>query len=163
MKSNYKLFLANKYRKEETYFTSEVKIPLNKDKLTKQDAIEYILNSNKELENGYCLLQELYRISIFSNYENAKKNILKWIDEAKAHNIREFNDVCNTYKSWINEIVNSFIINDKTNKRLTNGFIEGKNNLCKVIKRLGFGYKKFELLRNRILFISNKNQTIKNK
>lgn len=163
MKSNYKLFLANKYRKEETYFTSEIKLPGYKDKLSKQEIIEFILNTNKELENGYFILQELYKISIFSNEENAKENILNWINEVKSLNIKEFNVVCNTYKSWLNEIVNSFIINDETKKRLTNGFIEGKNNLCKVIKRLGFGYKKFELLRNRILFISNKNQTIKNK
>lgn len=45
---------------------------------------------------------------------------------------------------------------------LTNGYMEGKNNLCKAIKRLGFGYKDFELLRNRIMLIGNKNITIKN-
>ena len=63
------------------------------------------------------------------------------------------------------EIRNSLIIHPKTNKMLTNGYM-GKykklNNLCKAIKRLGFGYKDFELLRNRIMLIGNKNITIKN-
>ena len=61
------------------------------------------------------------------------------------------------------EIRNSFILDEKTKKRLTNGFIEGKNNICKVVKRVGFGYKKFDNLRNRILYIDNERLNIKNK
>ncbi|HHX66676.1 MAG TPA: transposase, partial [Gallicola sp.] len=45
--------------------------------------------------------------------------------------VNYFKSVAATYKVWLNEIVNSFIINPKTNKRMSNGFIEGKNNLCK--------------------------------
>lgn len=55
------------------------------------------------------------------------------------------------YKFWINKIVHSFIIDSVTHKRLSNGFIEGKNNFVKVIKRIGFGYKDFDIFRNRIL------------
>lgn len=162
MKSNYKLFLANKYRKEATFYDSDGKIPGYKEPITNQQIIELVINSNKELENGYFLLQDLYKLSIFSNETNAKENILNWINDLQYHHIKEFMPVCVTYKSWLNEIVNSFIINDKTKRRLTNGFIEGKNNLCKVVKRIGFGYKRFDLLRNRILYISNKNQVISN-
>lgn len=34
--------------------------------------------------------------------------------------------------SWMNEIINSFIIDEKK-KRLLNGLIEGKNNFCKSL------------------------------
>lgn len=39
---------------------------------------------------------------------------------------------------------------------MTNGFIEGKNNYCKVIKRIGFGYKDFDTLRAKILYSNAK-------
>lgn len=45
-------------------------------------------------------------------------------------------------------IVNSFI-----GERFLNGFTEGLNNNIKVIKRVTFGYKNFEFLRLRILYI----------
>lgn len=162
MKSNYKLFLANKHRQEKVFYSRDGKIPGYKEKISNQEIIEMIINSDKELENGYFLLQDLYKLSIYSSFENVKKDILEWIVQAEESKIKEFKKVCNTYKSWINEISNSFIINEITKKRLTNGFIEGKNNFCKVIKRIGFGYKRFDLMRNRILFISNDNQPIKN-
>lgn len=161
MKKYGKLILANIHRKEETYFDTLVKIPNASEEMTRQRVIELIVNCDSELENGYSLLQDLYKISIFSNEKNAKDNLLEWMDKAKETKIKEFNEVCKSYKSWIDEIVNSFIIDENTKKRLTNGFIEGKNNLCKVIKRIGFGYKRFDLLRNRILYISNQNQSIK--
>ena len=48
-------------------------------------------------------------------------------------------------------IVNSFI-----DEKYSNGFTEGINNKIKVIKRNGFGYRSFKLLRARILYIFNK-------
>ena len=65
---------------------------------------------------------------------------MDWIDKANhsENNIKEFQQVARTYYSWRKEIVNSFIINPITKSRITNGFIEGKNNFIKVIKRIGF-------------------------
>lgn len=71
--------------------------------------------------------------------------------------IDEFKRAALTYKSWINEIVNSFIIDSVTHKRLSNGFIEGKNNFCKVIKRIGFGYSDFDVFRYKIINSNRKN------
>ena len=61
MKSYYKLLLANKYRKEETYFSTELYIPSLRKHLTRQEIIEFIINSDKDLEEGYILLQSLYK------------------------------------------------------------------------------------------------------
>ena len=63
--------------------------------------------------------------------------MLEWCDkvEKSEFNLKEFKKTALTYKSWINEITNSFIIDPVTHKRLSNGFIEGKNNFCKTIKK----------------------------
>ena len=162
MKSNYKAFLANRYNKEAVYYSEETKHSINGKQLTRQDVIEIVLNSSSELENSYYLLQDLYKISIFSSYETFDNDISNWMDNVKEYNIKEFKKVLLTYKEWKKEIRNSFIIDEVTGKRLTNGFIEGKNNICKVIKRNAFGFKDFSTLRNKILYSNTKKLLIKN-
>ena len=58
--------------------------------------------------------------------------------------------------------MNSFIIDIETKTRLTNGFIEGKNNMIKTIKRVGFGFKDFDIFRAKILHIDDENKPFKN-
>ena len=53
------------------------------------------------------------------------------------------------FKNWRNEILNYF------DRRITNGFVEGKNNRIKVIKRMAYGYRNIENLRRRILLANN--------
>lgn len=162
MKGYYKIFLANRYRQEASYYAEETKKEIYGKYLTRQDIIETVINSDNELENAYWLLQDLYKISIYSSYESFDQDIKDWFEKVYEYNIKEFKKVMYTYKEWLKEIRNSFIIDDKTHKRLTNGFIEGKNNICKVIKRNAFGFKSFEHMRNKILYISTNKLYIKN-
>ena len=118
--------------------------------------------SDNELENAYWLLQDIYKISVYSSYESFNDDINEWFEKVHEYNIPEFKKAMYTYKEWLKEIKNSFIIDDKTHKRLTNGFIEGKNNICKVIKRNAFGFKSFEHLRNKILYTNTNDLIIKN-
>lgn len=158
-----KLLLANKYKREAWFFdqTNHVYY-LDKD-MTIYEIIEYIVNQDKDMEEGYTLLQELYKVARISSFEDAEKNLLEWINKINnsKYQIKEFNQVALTYKSWIKEIVNSFIINPNTKSRLTNGFMEGKNNFCKVIKRVGFGYKNFDTFRAKILYTNDQNKPYK--
>lgn len=55
-----------------------------------------------------------------------------------------------TISRWKEYILNSFI-----DERYSNDYAEGINNKIKVIKRIAFGYKSFELFRGRILYIFN--------
>lgn len=162
MKNYYKLLLANKYRKEDTYFNTEIYVPSFKKNCTRQEIIEFIINSDPELEEGYILLQNLYKLSVLTNYDNFNDNMNEWINSARESKIKEFEKTLVTYRSWFKEIRNSFIVHPITNKMLSNGYMEGKNNLCKAIKRVGFGYKNFRLLRNRIMLISNNKTILKN-
>ena len=159
LKKYNKLLLVNTYSKESWFFDQQV----NKNSYgftTYQSVIEYCVNKNLELEESYLLLQELYKIARYSSFENARENILNWCDkiENSNFNLIEFKRVALTYKSWIKEIVNSFIIDTITHKRLSNGFIEGKNNFCKVIKRIGFGYSDFDVFRYKIINSNKKNK-----
>lgn len=76
----------------------------------------------------------------------------------------------NTYK---NEIINSFItINDAftipkksnevhTERRLSNGLIEGLNSIIEQIKINGKGYSNYERFKKRIIYVINKELTMK--
>jgi transposase len=128
--------------------------------MTFQEIIEYCLNFDNDLELAYDYLQELYKIAKLSNYENARENIIEWCQRIESDNrkLPEFKKVALTYRSWIYEICNSFIINQTTNARITNGFIEGKNNFCKVIKRIGFGFKNFDTFRAKVLYANDEDR-----
>lgn len=66
---------------------------------------------------------------------------------------------------WRNEIVNSFIPIDRTNKvrrdgyvtsqdhRMYNGIIENRNKIIKCLKNNTNGYTNWERFRNRILYV----------
>jgi len=72
----------------------------------------------------------------------------KW---RKCHQKNERNlggfllSVVSTYRNWQKEILNSFVFG------YSNGFVEGLNNLIKVIKRNAFGFRNFKRLRAKIL------------
>ena len=61
----------------------------------------------------------------------------------------------------MNEKTNSFIIYDKTNKRVFNNYMKWKNNFL-IVNKIYFSYKNFYLLINIFLYDNNKKIIIKN-
>ena len=114
--------------------------------------LEEMLDISDELSRGYDLKELFLDLVTNSNYESAKRDLLVWIDLCKESKIPEFIEASKTIENWLEYICNSFI-----DSRYTNGFTEGTNNKIKVIKRNAFGYKNFNFLRKRILYIFNKN------
>jgi len=57
----------------------------------------------------------------------------------------EFKELLHTLDNWRDEILNYF------DYRITNGFIEGKNNRIKTLKRMAYGYRNMNNFRLRIL------------
>ena len=110
-----------------------------------------LFNIYDKLKKGYSLKEEFLDIVNHATYEDVKKKKKKWISKCIVSNIPEFIEAAGTISRWQEYIVNSFI-----DERYSNGFTEGTNNKIKVIKRVGFGYKSFKLLRVRILYIFNK-------
>ena len=115
------------------------------------DILHELFNISNDLKKGYYLKEEFLDIVNHATYEDANNQLEKWISKCIVSNIPEFIEVAGTISRWQEYIVNSFI-----DKRYSNGFTEGTNNKIKVIKRVGFGYKSFKLLRTRILYIFNK-------
>ena len=113
--------------------------------------LQELFNISDELKKGYFLKEEFLDIVNHATYEEVKEQLDKWISKCILINIPEFIKAAGTISRWKAYIANSFI-----DERYSNGFTEGINNKIKVIKRVGFGYKNFKLLRTRILYIFNK-------
>ena len=103
---------------------------------------------SEELKEGYYLKEDFLDIVHHINQIEPGKEIDRWISKCILKNIPEFIEAVRTISRWKEYILNSFI-----DERYSNGFTEGINNKIKVIKRVGFGYKSFELLRGRILYV----------
>ena len=109
-----------------------------------------LLEISDELKRGYEL-KELFLDNInHATYEEATSALSIWIELCKESKIEEFISAAKTIENWLEHIVNSFI-----DKKYSNGFTEGTNNKIKVIKRNAFGYRNFDILRKRILYIFN--------
>jgi len=114
------------------------------------DILNEIFEISDEIRRGYQLKELFLDIENHATYEDAKRQILSWIDLCRESKIEEFIEASNTIENWLEYICNSFI-----DKRFSNGYTEGLNNKIKVIKRNGFGYKDFDFFRLRLLYILN--------
>ena len=114
------------------------------------EVLSELLNISHELKVGYYLKETFLDIIHHYRYLDINKEIEHWISRCINSEIPEFIEAAGTISRWQEYIVNSFI-----DERYSNGYTEGINNKIKVIKRIAFGYKKFSLLRKRILYIFN--------
>lgn len=111
---------------------------------------EELFSLSSDLKEGYYLKELFLDIVRHGTYENAERQFLVWIKFCKESKIEEFIVASNTISNWLPYIVNSFI-----ERRLSQGFTEGRNNKIKVIKRIGYGFKNFKFFRLRLLYIFN--------
>ena len=51
-------------------------IYFNNQLITCETVIEFCVNDNREFEETYLLLQELYKIAKFSSFDNAREKLL---------------------------------------------------------------------------------------
>ena len=137
LKSYWKLIVKNENdlsnKKEYSkYFQKEI---------SQQEIVTYLINTNKTLKETYDCYQGLI---------NAIKN--KDINKFKliiAHPNRFISDkmkqALKLYRQYEKYIENSFKYD------INNGVIEGTNNYIKCIKRIAFGYRRFDHFKARIL------------
>ena len=114
------------------------------------DVKNELLAISEELKKGYYLKEEFLDIVRHATNEDAEEQFLSWVKKCHESNLIEFKEASGTIERWLPYIVNSFI-----DKKLSQGFTEGRNNKFKVIKRIAYGYKNFEFLRLRIMYICN--------
>ena len=71
-----------------------------------------------------------------------------WITRVKGHGPAELRKALSAFRTWRQEILAFF---DFLPTRLSNGFVEGKNNRTKALMRQGYGYRNRRNLLLRIL------------
>mgnify|MGYP003298363120 CR=1 FL=1 len=157
LKSNWRLILM---RKELICNDFTRYNPIERKKTSQYVILDDILNINHKLTEAYNTYQDFLKNMNNVHLEDAKTYMDKLIISLLNHEIEEFHEIGHTFNNWEEEIINSFI--RFGDKRLTNGPIEGLNDMIDHIIEASFGYKKFAILRKRIMFIINKDYKFKN-
>ena len=104
-----------------------------------------------ELKLAYELKKHFYRwfeaakVNGKEKMKQTKKGLQRFYKKVERSRIPEFIRTIQTFKNWETEILNSFSFG------YSNGFVEGLNNLTKVLKRNAFGFRRFDRLRAKIL------------
>lgn len=112
--------------------------------VSQKDIVSYLINTDKTLKATYHCYQGLInsiKNKDFTKFNNIVKHPNKDISDKMKQALR-------LYKDNIKYIENSFKYD------INNGVIEGKNNLIKSIKRIAFGYRKYDHFVARIFLIS---------
>lgn len=137
---------------EKKYFKN-LKLALLKDSenvkpnniLKHEEKLNYAFELSGELKYAYQLYQSFLRIKDADSYIKKVKRFRDWISDSLSSTLNPFKSAAQTLLKWNKEILNSF------NTTYTNSSTEGKNNKIKVIKRIGYGYRKLSTLRNLIM------------
>ena len=116
-----------------------------KKTVSQKDIVTYLINTDETLKATYQCYQGLIN-SIKEKDFNKFKNIVIHKNNKISDKMKK---VLKLYNDNIKYIENSFKYD------INNGIIEGKNNLIKSIKRIAFGYRKYDHFVARIFLISN--------
>jgi len=129
---------------------------LFKSRYTLLKGAERLADWEKErLSQLFCLYPELKRAWMFKEsfrvwYRGTDRReaeeMLGMLEEMIVNDsLPEFKELLHTLANWREEILNYFAY------RITNGFVEGKNNRIKTIKRMAYGYRNMDNFQLRIL------------
>lgn len=138
--------------KEKSYF-KHLKHALMKDssklkeeqKEKLEERLKYAFEFSPFLKTAYELKEKFLQIKNASTFEEKEKLFRKWLDEAESSTIKQFKKPVKTLRQWHQYISNSFKFN------ISNGPVEGKNNLIKTLKRVSFGFRNLNNFKSRIL------------
>lgn len=105
-----------------------------------------MIERNTDLYNAWQLKEMFYEFKDSETEEQAEKLLKKFILAAEKLELPEFKECLSAVHNWATPILNSF------RYRYTNAFTEGSNNTIKVLKRISYGYRRFDRFKKKILF-----------
>ena len=114
-----------------------------KKEISQKEIVQYLINTNKELKATYECYQWLIN-SLKDKDFNKFKSIVLHSNENISDKMKQ---ALKLYNNNLKYIENSFKYD------INNGIIEGTNNLIKCLKRIAFGYKKYDHFIARIFLI----------
>lgn len=101
-----------------------------------------------EIGRAWQLKEELRTWYASASAATAASQLDTWIARVKGKGPAELRKALSAFRNWRQEILAFF---EFLPTRLSNGFVEGKNNRTKAIMRQGYGYRNRHNLRLRIL------------
>ena len=121
-----------------------------KEELTQEQAQERtrIGEQLPVLEMAWLLKEELRTWYATATIATAAKVLDAWIEKVQRQGPDPLRKTLSAFKNWRHEILAFFQF---LPTRLSNGFVEGKNNRTKALMRQGYGYRNRQHLRLRIL------------
>ena len=99
-----------------------------KKEISQKEIVQHLINTDKTLKATYNCYQGI-------------------INSLKEKNFNKFKSIVNDKNKYIEYIENSFKYD------INNGIIEGTNNLIKCLKRIAFGYRRYDHFIARIFLI----------
>lgn len=114
-----------------------------KKEVSQKDIVNYLINTDKTLKATYECYQGLINSLKEKNF-NKFKSIVEHQNEDISEKMKQ---ALKLYNDNLKYIENSFKYD------INNGVIEGTNNLIKCLKRIAFGYRKYEHFIARIFLI----------
>lgn len=135
--------LEIKYKDLKKYWKLISKNPLNLTE-KQEKRINKLRKLNVMFSECYGYKKEFYKLLELSSMEEFKKGFEDLTERLSESEIKECMYLSKTYRNWKKEILNS------VKYKLDNGFVEGYNNKIKVIKRISYGIKKFNILKKLI-------------
>lgn len=123
----------------------------------RQDLLDEILEANEELFKAWEVYQDFLQILKNPNLKHDQKyqKLIDWSLRNQSNDNPLYRTAATTIYQWRHAIYESFIPHN--GMTLSNGFIEGKNNRIKHLKRTGYGYRSFVHFKKRILLIDSPN------
>ncbi|MCF0246941.1 MAG: ISL3 family transposase [Ileibacterium sp.] len=145
-----------------------------KRKMNKFELLRNLRSLSWEIEKAYDFKNELSDFYRNETLETAEKKLNEIIRELEKSRIPEMEKFAGTLRSWSREIINSFHIvkkdyrvNGKTGEvyevehHLTSSLAENRNKILKQLKICANGYANWERMRNRGLYVMDKNPVIR--
>lgn len=127
--------------------------------LSEHEIVDYMLSIDNDLKDAYELLNEYRNFNSTATINDAANELDELIIKFHNSKIPEYINSYKLLKNWRQEIINSFHrINGHV---ISNGGMERANRDIKTIIRHAYGFKNFSRLRNRIMYVKNKNVPIK--
>ena len=141
LKKYWKLILKN----EDDLDKGNKKYSKNFNKeMSQYDIVQYLINTDDTLYYTYNLYQGIIK-SIDNRDKNKFLNIIHNVDNKKLNKYSKV--AIKTFLNFENYIVNAF------DYELSNGLIEGTNNIIKQLKHNACGYRKFDHLKARVMLV----------
>ena len=105
-----------------------------------------MIEKSTDLYNAWQLKEMFYDFKDSKKKRRASRLLHKFVLATEELNMPEFEDCLKAMHNWATPILNSF------QHRHTNAFTEGSNNTIKVLKRISYGYRRFDRFKKKILF-----------